>query len=302
MWFTSALLCLLCWGTADLFYKKGSAPNDRHSHLKIAIAVGLVMGVQAIYMLLFVVDSYDPMDLIIYLPVSSMYILSMVIGYVGLRYLEVSLSSPLSNTSGAIAAVLAFFIMGQRMNSIQFIAVIMITVGVVSLSFLENRYATEESDLKQSPEERHYRLGALALIFPLLYALIDSLGTFLDGVYLNENDPILSEDSALISYELTFLIVAIVIFIYLSLIKKQRFEIPKEKDKFLAALFETIGQFFYVPAMASNAIIVPPMIASYAIVSVLLGRIVLKEKLTRAQYSVIAVIMVAIAMLGFYDG
>jgi drug/metabolite transporter (DMT)-like permease len=41
--------------------------------------------------------------------------------------------------------------------------------------------------------------------------------------------------------------------------------------------------------MSSNAIIAAPLIASYSIFSVILSRIFLKEKLSKAQYAVIIV-------------
>ena len=44
-WFLFALICLMGWGCADLFYKMGSDEHDRYSHLRIAVWVGLVMGV-----------------------------------------------------------------------------------------------------------------------------------------------------------------------------------------------------------------------------------------------------------------
>ena len=47
-WFLFALICLLGWGFADMFYKKSSDDDDKYSHLKIAVWVGLVMGVCAI--------------------------------------------------------------------------------------------------------------------------------------------------------------------------------------------------------------------------------------------------------------
>lgn len=110
------------------------------------------------------------------------------------------------------------------------------------------------------------------------------------------------EDQANMSYELTFFMVALLLWAYLELVKHERVLVFSERAKGLAAIFETVGQFFYVGAIASNAIIVAPMIASYSIVSVLLGRIFLKEKLSAKQYIVILMIMIGIAILGFYDG
>ncbi|MBP5350032.1 MAG: hypothetical protein J6Z13_06765, partial [Clostridia bacterium] len=52
-WFVAALICILGWGFADLFYKKGTDETDRYSHLKIAVWVGLVMWVAAFVLLPF---------------------------------------------------------------------------------------------------------------------------------------------------------------------------------------------------------------------------------------------------------
>ena len=65
-----------------------------------------------------------------------------------------------------------------------------------------------------------------------------------------------------------------------------------------AALLETAGQFVYVYAISTNAIVAAPMIASYSIFSVLWSRIFLKEKLSRGQYAMILLVMVGIAILG----
>ena len=48
MWLILALTALLFWSGSDLFSKMGSKPNDKYSHWKMVIAVGLVMGIHAI--------------------------------------------------------------------------------------------------------------------------------------------------------------------------------------------------------------------------------------------------------------
>ena len=47
MWFIYATITLLLWAVADLFYKKGAKEEDKYSHLKTGIMVGLVMGIHA---------------------------------------------------------------------------------------------------------------------------------------------------------------------------------------------------------------------------------------------------------------
>lgn len=297
-WYISAIITILFWGIADLFYKKGTDPNDRYSHLRIVIMVALVMGIQAVFELNKMDWQFDFINIIKYIPVSSMYILSMTLGYVGLRYLEVSINSPVSNTSGAIAGILAFIVLGKTMNIWQLIAVSMITFGLIAISAIQRNLAEEEMKQNKTEVDMKYKLGALALIFPILYAIIDALGTFLDDVYLSK---LMSPEEALISYELTFLFCGFLAFLYIVLIKKQKFNILKEKDKALAAIFETAGQFFYVYALDTNSVVVAPMIASYSIVSVILGRIFLKEKLTYKQYIVIFIVMTGIFILGLFE-
>lgn len=297
-WYTSAILTIFLWGIADAFYKKGTSPEDKYSHLRIIIMVGAVMGIQACFELNKMSWQFDLFNIVRYLPVSSMYVLSMALGYVGLRYLEVSINSPVSNTSGAVAGLLAFLVLGKTMNAWQLLAVVMITAGLVAIGFAERKLAEAERKEERIVVDRKYRLGAIALIFPILYAIIDALGTFLDDVYLTS---MMSPEEALVSYELTFLLCAVVAFIYVVIIKKGEFRLCREKDRLLAAVFETAGQYFYVFALDTNSVIVAPMIASYSIVSVLMGRLFLQERLNRAQYFFIALVMTGIFILGFFE-
>lgn len=301
MWFLPALITLLAWGTADLFYKMGNNQDEKDSALKTVIMVGLVMGLHVIgYYWLYQGINYDWKNILVYLPVSSMYILSMAVGYFGLRYIEVSISSPISNSSGAFVVLMSFFFMHATMKPLQWFAVIIIIIGMFLLGVFEKQEADAEFKREGKVIDKKYRISAIAIIFPIIYALLDATGTYLDGVYLDYRK-ILPEDQANMSYELTFLIVAIVVWLNLKFVKKETVNVFKERTLGLAAIFETLGQFFYVGAMAGNSIIAAPMIASYSIVSIILARIFIKEKLNTKQYIVVAFIMLAIAILGFYD-
>lgn len=154
------------------------------------------MGLQALFELNKLNWEFDLYNIIRYLPVSSMYILSMTLGYIGLRYLEVSINSPVSNTSGAVAGILAFLVLGKTMNSWQLLTVTMITVGLVAIGILERALAEAEREQKKIVVDPKYRLRAIALVFPILYAVVDALGTFLDDVYLTK---LMSPEEALIS-------------------------------------------------------------------------------------------------------
>ena len=132
----ATLLTFLFWGIADLFYKLGNRGEGNRNHLKTGVMVGLVMGIHGTYLLLTTHTSIHIIDLIKYLPVSLCYIASMVIGYKGLKYLELSISSPIQNTSGVIVALLFIIFFREHYDYPFYIAVLLIFIGIIILSII----------------------------------------------------------------------------------------------------------------------------------------------------------------------
>lgn len=293
-----ALMTFLCWGTADLFYKIGNKKAGDYNHLKTGICVGLIMGIHAtIYMLVKRID-FNIIEIIKYLPVSLLYIISMVIGYKGLKYLELSIASPIQNCSGVITAILLLLFFKETLQIPAYIAFLLILTGIILLGIIESQ---EEKDnrvtLKNSLTKK--KIVLLTMIFPIAYCILDGLGTFLDAIYLDKMK-LISEDNALIAYEYTFLIYSIITYIYLKK-KRAKLTIKSEKPKVIAAVFETIGQFFYVYAMSANSVITAPIVGSYCILSLLWSRIFLKEKLSKKHYLAISLVIIGIIILGILD-
>ena len=321
-WFFFSLICIFGWGLADLFYKKSSDESDRFSHLKIAVWVGLVMGVVALILIPFSESEMSLSDIfskgLKYTPASLSYIISMVIGYAGLRYLEVSIISPVQNASGAFSmiAMLIYFMVTGRITDfseefgvLDIIGTVFIILGVIALAVVEKRLADREKQAVLTEEEkkteRKYKYGALALLFPILYCVFDTVGTAADGIILDEASGLdIGEIDVLILYGLTFLLAAIVSWIVI-LIKTKKAYMPFKKSEWpkgAAALAEEFGQVFYVFAMAARPVLAAPMVASYCIVSLILSRIFLKEKLKGNQYACVAAVIVGIVLLGISEG
>ena len=298
MWIAMTLLTFLCWGIADLFYKIGNRDEGEYNHLKTGIMVGLVMGIHATIFLILNHTNITLIDILKYLPVSFFYISSMVIGYRGLKYLELSISSPVQNTSGVITALLLLIFFHESFDYPFYIAVVLIFIGIFSLSLIQIK-ENKEKRIEYKKNNKWSKVFALTILFPLVYCVLDGAGTFLDGIYLDKLS-LINEDTALVAYEYTFLIYGLVTWIYLRS-KKQAFNIPKEKPKLLAALFETAGQFFYVYAMSGNATISAPIVGSYCVLSMLLSRVFLKEKLTKKEYIAITLVLIGIVILAIMD-
>lgn len=300
-WFYFALGAMLLWSGSDLFSKIGcQSEKDKYSHLKMVTAVGLVMGLHAAYEIFIGGVEISWQVILTYLPVSLLYILSMAIGYLGLRYIELSISSPVCNSSGAIVAILTIMTVGvTSMNGWQIAALIMVCLGVIGLGIVQ---MTEDDELRQARQEKSnhkYAKSAVALLIPLIYCLLDALGTFADSIVLET----LNEDSANVAYELTFLAAGIVCAVYVYIIRRQKPVWKTEPPKYIGAVFETAGQFCYIYALADREHVMfsAPIISAYCAVSVLLGRIFLKEKLSWKHYAAIAVTVAGIVILGLFD-
>ncbi len=302
MWLFFTLATTLLWGLAELFYKKGARLNEKYSHLKITVCVGVVMGLHATFMLLTQDINYNPINIIRYFPVSACYIVSMALSYFGMRFLEESISDPIENTSGALCSLLCVVFLGERIAGPAVAAILLIVAGILGVGFLENHGDTDRRKILGK------KMAVVAFAMPFCYAILDALGSFLDIYFLElETSPLIDvnsgniEDVANISYEYTFAIVALILFIFMK-VKKVKFELPTQRDKIIAAILETAGQFTYVYAMSGNGAIAAPIISSVCVVSLLLSRIFLKEKLKAKQYLFLTMVIVGILALAIIEG
>lgn len=299
-WFWFSVITLLCWSGSDFFSKIGCRDaKDKYSQFKMVMAVGVVMGLHAMFEIFVNGVEISWQVIWTYLPVSLLYIGSMTLGYVGLRYIELSISSPICNASGALVAIVAIVSgTADPMELPQYLAIVLACAGVIGLGFVE---ANEDEALRAARQEASnykYAKSWLALALPIAYCLLDAAGTFADELVLET----LNEDSANVAYELTFLASGVLCFIYTVIIKKQKL-IPKmEAPKYIGAIFETAGQFTYIMALASGeAALAAPIISSYCMASVLWSRLFLKEKLSWKHYGCIAVTFAGILIMGIYD-
>lgn len=303
MWFIFALITTLCWGLAELFYKKGARQDEKYAHLKICVCVGAVMGIHAIFTLLTQDINYNPVNLIRYLPVSLLYIVSMAFSFFGMRFIEESISDPIENTSGAICSLLCVIFLGEALSIPAVLAIIIMVIGVLGVGFLENRGDTARKKVLGK------KMAIVAFCMPFVYALLDAVGSFVDVFYLDDvaATPLIGVTEATIeavantSYELTFAIFALILFVFMKIKKVEFGSIPKQKDKVLSAVFETAGQLTYVYAMSGNGAVAAPIISSVCVVSLLLSRIFLKEKLTAKKYMFISIVIIGILMLAVIE-
>lgn len=305
MWFVLSLVALLCWSGSDLFSKIGSKPDDKYSQWKMVVAVGLVMGIHAAFEIFVNGVQINWAAILTYLPASALYISSMVLGYIALRYIELSVSSPVCNSSGAIASlfmIIFFFKMsgietqGQLVGTI--FGIVACGIGVVGLGFAEMGEDEEVKLKRQEKANVKYSKSWIAIVLPILYCFIDAAGTIADTFILETLD----ENVANVAYELTFLACGGIAAIYVFAIKRDKPTVKREAPKLIGAVCETAGQFAYIMALAQNSVAAAPIICCYCALSVVWGAIFLKERLSWKHYIAIAITIAGIVLLGVFGG
>lgn len=301
MWFAYSLMALMCWAGSDLFSKLGcQSEDDKLSHLKMVSAVGFVMGAHAIWSIFSGTAVVTEEVMRIYLPVSLCYISSMALGYLAMRYIELSISSPICNSSGAVVVIATIAVSGlQDVPGLALAAVALICAGVIALGFTE---ANEDEELREARQEegnRRYAKSLLALLLPVIYCLLDAAGTYLDSVVLETLD----EDAANAAYELLFLLAGVISAIYVYGIRGEKLRWREERPRYVAALFETAGQYFYINALADSAHVAftVPIVSAYCVGSVVCGRVFLREKLSKKHYACILAVAAGVILLGVLD-
>lgn len=318
LYYFLSIAALLCWSGSDLFSKMGTREQDKNSHWKVVFAVGLIMGIHFFITLIggAIIDStvgvdgvpkvvasllytdFKPMDFVSYLPVAALYILAMVFGYIGLRYIELSISSPICNSSGALAFLLCL-IFGifstEDITVATIVGIVMITVGIIALGFVEQHEDEAVRQARQEKANRKYTKSILAFLLPISYLIIDALGTAGDELIFAKTD--ITDYAANSAFELTFFVLAVFAFIWLKFVKKD-VVFKGNKHLYLGGLCETVGQVFYMAVMFSDFSAGMVIISAYCAISVLWSRIFLKEKMSWKHYAVIALVIAGIVVLG----
>ncbi len=325
IWFWLSVFALLCWSGSDLFSKMGTKERDKNSHWKVVFAVGFIMGIHFFITLiggaiidntvgvdgvnkivasLFYTD-FKFIDFIRYLPIAALYILAMVLGYIGLRYIELSISSPICNSSGALAFLLCLvfgLISTEDITVMTIVGISMITVGIIALGFVEQREDDDVRKARQEMANRKYTKSILAFLLPISYLIIDALGTVGDELlfsdaFIEKTGIEMSDYAANSAFELTFFILAIFAFIWLKFVKKDNV-FKGNKNLIFGGICETIGQVFYMAVMFSDFSVGMVIISAYCAISVLWSRIFLKEKMSWKHYAAIIMVIAGIVILG----
>ena len=308
------LSCIVLWGITDILLKKSLDYSDSLSQYKTFVWFGLVAalsGVIAAFRSDTLPDSIRMVaDNLYLIPLCIFYVIALFFGLLGAKHLEASVVSPLENIDGAIAAIILyiFFLftdsthLTDKIGVVDVIGTVSIVAGVVLLGIQEQKLSKQE--ISFDANKKKHRLGALALIFPLVYNLVDAASMVAMGVTVSGETEVSIPDIDFFFFECVgFTVCAAFVWSYLLIAKKYVYNPFKKTEltRCSAGLGDTLGTMAFTFAVGINPILTAPVTSSYCLVTILLARILLKERLTRKQYLSVAFVIAGIALLGISE-
>lgn len=320
-WFLLTLACVILWSVTDILYKASSPQNDPLSHYKTFIWIGIVMALAGGIMSTWsdtLLDSIKVVaeDLLYLVPLGIIYAAALFFGLLGKKHLAASVVSSLENIGGALVAIIIYYyylltgyiLPSYEFGTIDFIATISIIIGVILIGKNEQKLLNQEAHLPE--DKKSHRLGALALFFPILYTLIDVFSVAEIGGVSGNSGIIDSADEVFIPAIDFFIfecagiaLISVFVWLYLWIAKKHVYN-PFQPEEFVrcsAATGETFGTMTFIFAAEIDPVLTAPITSFHCILTIVLARVFLKERLTKKQYISLGFVVLGIVLLAFAD-
>ncbi len=311
-WFILTLSCILLWGVTDILYKATFYKEDPLSYYKTFVWVGIVMALAGAIMCNWsdtLLDSVKMVkDNVIYLvPLCLVYALALFFGLLGNKYLDASVVSTLENIDGALATIIIYYyyLLTGYMDKeytirvLDVVATLAVIIGVVLIGKEEQALMKKEMHL--SDDKKKHRFGALALLFPIIYTLVDFFSMAeISSVVLGGDEGTIPAIDFFIFECAGFVLVAIGIWLFMMIAKKYKYN-PFQEEEMVrcgAAAGETLGTMTFIFASSIKPTLTAPITSMYFLVTIILGRIFLKERFTKKQYISLAILISGIALFG----
>ena len=317
-WFILTLACIILWGVTNILYKASFHKEDSLAYHKTFVWLGIVMALAGFVMSNWsdtLLDSFKVIteDVLYLIPFCLIYAVVWFFGLLGNKHLDASVVSPLENIGAAMSAIIIYFYFmltgyidpAYKIGVIEVFATVFVIIGVILIGREEQAMMKQEIILGE--EKKKHRFGALALLFPIIYALFDIFSIAEIGgvssntglVYAGEENHIPAIDFFVFECA-GFVLVAICIWLYMAIVKKYIYN-PFQEDELIrcgAATGETVGTMAFIFAAAMNPVLTAPFASLYCLVSIVLARIFLKERLTKKQFISIGFLIAGIALFG----
>lgn len=237
MWIIYVIICIALWGITDVLYKKGARKEEKYIPLKFSIVIGLICFLIA---LVYLITRDEPFTIwesaVRFWPVTIfgiVYAIVNTISFNGFLYNDVSVIAPIENTANGsyvMILVIVYALLG-KVSSIwevitvyKLVGIICIFLGLLSLGIVQHNEAKKLGNTKT------FKAGATALIFPIIFSIMDGLETIVSGVCLDKTfGYAMPEGDSIIIMGMEYALFAFAFWIYISIRERRAFNPLKKK-------------------------------------------------------------------------
>lgn len=237
MWIIYVIICIALWGITDVLYKKGARKEEKYIPLKFSIVIGLICFLIA---LVYLITRDEPFTIwesaVRFWPVTIfgiVYAIVNTISFNGFLYNDASVIAPIENTANGsyvMILVIVYALLG-KVSSIwevitvyKLVGIICIFLGLLSLGIVQHNEAKKLGNTKT------FKAGATALIFPIIFSIMDGLETIVSGVCLDKTfGYAMPEGDSIIIMGMEYALFAFAFWIYISIRERRAFNPLKKK-------------------------------------------------------------------------
>ena len=298
VWLLLVFMAILMWAATSLLYKAGiHGDNEEHVCLKTSVCIGVVFFLIALVYLIIRDEPFTIWESAVrYWPMTlfgPVYAVVNTMSLKGYIYNEATVESPVEGMSAGLSTILliiVYLLLGRAkeysrlFSPLRIAGILVILASVILLAVVRNRINREKPQYQGAGWMTR---GLGTLIFPLCFAVIDGLETIVTGVCLDSSYGFgMPEGDGIIIIGMEYAAFALAFWLYI-LWKEGKAYNPfagKGVPRMLGAVADNVGIVLYSYAMAMNSISTDPLIAVYPVFTMIGGRIIMKEKVSTAQY------------------
>ncbi|MCX6719458.1 MAG: DMT family transporter [Candidatus Taylorbacteria bacterium] len=263
-----AFVAMLCWGFGDFLIQKSTRKLGDWETLFVISLFGVLVLLPFVWKSIPGVLMGSLGNILILSAASVVILLAALIDFEALRKGKFAIVEPIWSLEVPVAALLAFFLLNERISVFQIVSIIALLVCLMMVSFREKSFS--KSLLMEK--------GALLAV---IGAMIMGCSNFLMGWGGRVTDPLFVN-----FFTNVFLTLATLLFLIVSGRMNRVWGDIKHGYGYLLpmALFDNIAWIAYVFAMNLSSIaVVTALSESYIIITVLLGLFINKEKIQKHQ-------------------
>lgn len=317
MWIFWSCVSIVIYSFCLIYEKKGVNINEKYCEIKMLIWFGICGLLVSIFVSIFNLRETSASFIKLFIespPIilsTLFYYASLLLSFISLKFIPVSIETPIANTYSCftfIGAILLFLSLGEYQKitteltpeKVVLVVIIFIVLIIFSILYRDEVKDNEESNLldKKATNSKSKILfyATVGIILAVLSSITDAFSSIVDYYILND---VIGTVDYLYFYNLLFFILAVFGWVYVS-VKEKKIYNPFKKDQYVKAIgsgLDCLGTVTATLAINANQFYADPLISTTFIFTVVLSRIMLKEKLNWKQY--ICVIVLVLCIVGF---